>query len=306
MLNPEEDYPARSQVVGSSNPSRRTILSRISFTIHLLVEKKLKQLMEGKVALITGGGTGLGAAIARRFSNSGASIVVTGRRKGPIQAVAKEIGGLAVAGDVTDSVHLNEAVNLAVKEFGGLDIVIANAGVMSSADVASVKEGDWQQMIDVNLTGVMLTVKAALPAMINKGGTVVNVSSVAGMMGVNGAAGYSATKAALLGLTRSMAMDYGRHRIRVNTLCPGWFLSEMSQMEMEELARKKEISVSEAIDLVTQYLPLKRMADPDEIAACVEFLASDNSSFVTGTVLIADGGSSIVDVGMLGFLQDLN
>ena len=266
----------------------------------------MKQLMEGKVALITGGGTGLGAAVARRFSNSGASIVVTGRREDLIKTIAEETGGLAVAGDVTDIGHLTHAVSLAVKEFGGLDVVIANAGVMSSADVASVKEDDWQQMIDVNLTGVMLTVKAALPAMINKGGTVVNISSVAGMMGVNDAAGYSATKSALLGLTRSMAMDYGRHRIRVNTLCPGWFLSEMSQMEMEELAREKEISVSEAIDLVTQYLPLKRMADPDEIAACVEFLASDNSSFVTGTVLIADGGSSIVDVGMLGYLQDSN
>ena len=261
----------------------------------------MKPLMKGKVALITGGGTGLGAAVARRFSNSGASIVVTGRRKGPIKTVAEEIGGLAVAGDVTDSGHLTRAVNLAVKEFGGLDIVIANAGAMSSADVASVKEGDWQQMIDVNLTGVMLTAKAALPAMINKGGAIVNVSSVAGIMGINDAAGYCATKTALLGLTRSMAMDYGQYGIRVNALCPGWFLSEMSHMEMEALARENEISVSEAIDLVTKYLPLKRMADPDEIAACIEFLASDHSSFVTGTVLVADGGGSIVDVGMLGF-----
>ncbi len=262
----------------------------------------MEQSMEGKVALITGGGTGLGAAVARRLASNGASIVVTGRREGLIKTIAEETGGLAVAGDVTDSGHLDRAVNLAVEEFGGLDVVIANAGVISTADVASIKEGDWQQLIDINLTGVMLTAKAALPAMTTKGGAIINVSSIAGMMGVNDAAGYCATKAALLGLTRSMAMDYGQHGIRVNALCPGWFLSEMSQMEMEELAKDKEISVPAAIDLVTQYLPLRRMADPDEIAACVEFLASDSSSFVTGTVLVADGGSSIVDVGMLGFL----
>ncbi len=263
----------------------------------------MSEIMKGKVALITGGGSGLGAAVARRFANSGGSVVVTGRREGPIQAIAEETGGRAVTGDVMNKNHLSRAVETAVSEFGGLDMVIANAGIISGADVISVKENDWQQMLDINLTGVMNTAQAAIPALIERGGgSIVNISSVAGLMGVAEATGYCTTKSALLGLTRSLAIDYGQHAIRVNTLCPGWFLSEMSEMEMEELAKDKGISKAEAINRITQYLPLKRMADPDEIAACVEFLASDNSSFVTGTVLVADGGGAIVDVGMLGFL----
>ena len=259
--------------------------------------------MKGKVVLITGGGTGLGAAIARRISKAGGSVVLTGRRTAPIQSIAKEVGGIAVEGDVLDKAHLAEAVAAATAEFGGLDVVVASAGVIAVADVLSVQENDWQQMLDINVSGVMNTAQAAIPALISGGGgSIVNISSVAGLMGICDAVGYCTSKAALLGLTRSMAVDYGQHNIRVNTLCPGWFSSEMSEMEMEALAKEKGISKADAIELVTQYLPLKRMADPDEIAACVEFLASDNSSFVTGTTLVADGGGAIVDVGMLGFL----
>lgn len=265
-------------------------------------ENFMSKSLDGKVALITGGGTGLGASLARLFSAQGASVVVTGRRKEPIEAVARETGGRFVPGDVTDSDHLNRAVNTAVDEFGGLDIVIANAGIITMADVASVDSAEWQQMLDINLTGVMKTAKAALPALEKRGGgSIVAVSSVAGLMGVKEAAAYCTTKSALLGLTRSLAIDYGPKGIRVNTVCPGWFLSEMSDMEMEELAKEKEITKEEAIARVTQYLPLRRMAETEEIAACVEFLASDNASFVTGTVLVADGGGAIVDVGMLGF-----
>jgi len=259
--------------------------------------------LKGKVALITGGGSGLGAAVARRFSKAGGSVVVTGRREGLLKAVAEETSGKAVTGSVMDKNHLSRAVETAVRKFGGLDMVIANAGIISGADVMSIKENDWQQMLDINLTGVMNTVQAAIPALINRGGgSIVNISSVAGIMGIAESTGYCTIKSALLGLTRSLAIDYGQHGIRANTLCPGWFSSEMSDMEMAELAAEKGISKAEAIDRVTQYLPLKRMADPDEIAACVEFLASDNASFVTGTVLVADGGGAIVDVGMLGFL----
>lgn len=263
----------------------------------------MEKIMNGKVALITGGGTGLGAAIARRFSKNGASVVLTGRREAPIQAIAQETGGRAVAGDVTDNEHLKQAVQTAVDEFGGLDIVVANAGIITMAEVLSLDNQDWQTMIDINLTGVMNTARAAISAMIKRGGgSIVNISSVAGLMGVNEAVGYCTTKSALSGLTRSLAMDYGAQKIRVNALCPGWFKSEMSDMEMNELAKEKNISFEDAVKRVTQYLPLKRMADADEIAACVEFLASDNSSFITGTTLVADGGGSIVDVGMIGFL----
>jgi meso-butanediol dehydrogenase/(S,S)-butanediol dehydrogenase/diacetyl reductase len=258
--------------------------------------------MKGKVALITGGGTGLGAAISRRFSKNGASVVIMGRREVPIRAVAEETNGRAVIGDVTNVEDLKRAVKATMQEFGGLDIAVANAGIISVADVMSITREDWQSIVDINLTGVMNTAKAAIPSMIERGGgSIINISSVAGLMGISEAVGYCSTKAGLSGLTRSLAIDYGSRNIRVNTLCPGWFQSEMSNKEMEELAREKGITIEEAIDRVTRYLPLKRMATADEIAACVEFLASDYSSFVTGTTLVADGGGSIVDVGMLGF-----
>jgi meso-butanediol dehydrogenase / (S,S)-butanediol dehydrogenase / diacetyl reductase len=263
----------------------------------------MSDVLSNKVALITGGGSGLGAAVAKRFSSNGAAVVITGRRENRLEKVAAETGAIVVSGDVTDKNHLSQAVETAVNTFGGLDIVIANAGIISETKVGSVDTNDWQEMINTNLTGVMLTAQAALPALIERGGgAIVNISSVAGLMGVADSAAYCTSKSALLGLTRSLAVDYGSYGIRVNTLCPGWFYSEMSDMEMAELARIKKITIKKAVDRVTQYLPLKRMADPDEIASCVEFLASDMASFITGTILTADGGGSIVDVGMLGFL----
>ena len=241
----------------------------------------MEQSMEGKVALITGGGTGLGAAVARRLASNGASIVVTGRREGLIKTIAEETGGLAVAGDVTDSGHLDRAVNLAVEEFGGLDVVIANAGVISTADVASIKEGDWQQLIDINLTGVMLTAKAALPAMTTKGGAIVNVSSIAGMMGVNDAAGYCATKAALLGLTRSMAMDYGQHGIRVNAVAPTIVMTELAVKAWSDPAKSQPMLVRH---------PIGRFAEVEDVASAIAMILSEDSSMVTGTILPIDGG----------------
>jgi NAD(P)-dependent dehydrogenase (short-subunit alcohol dehydrogenase family) len=172
-------------------------------------------------------------------------------------------------------------------------------------DVASMQDDNWQKAMDINLTGVMRTARTAVPALVKRGGgAIVNVSSVAGFMGIPEGAAYAASKAAVLGLTRSMAFDYGPKGIRVNTLCPGWVTTPMSDEEMAALARERNISVPEAVHEVTKYLPLKRMATPEEIAPCAEFLASDDASFVTGAVLVADGGGSIVDVGTLAFCSE--
>lgn len=256
----------------------------------------------GKVALITGGGTGIGAAIARRFADSSAKVAVIGRRSGPINEVAGGIDGLAIAADVTDGAAMADVVRQTVDRFGGLDLVVANAGVITEGEVLELSDEDWRKSLEINVTGVMTTVRAAIPELIRRGGgAIVTIASVAGLMGCPQSAAYCTSKAALVGFTRSLAVDYGPRGIRANTLCPGWVRTPMSDEELGALAEEKVIAVEGAVEAVTRFLPLARMADPREIAGCAEFLVSDDASFVTGTVLTADGGGSIVDVGTLAF-----
>ena len=247
--------------------------------------------LDKKVVLITGGGTGIGAAIAKRFAESGASVAVTGRRSGPIEKIAKELDGLAITGDTTKQADCDSAVQQTIDRFGGLDVVIANAGIMAVGDVVSQNLHEWDEIIDINVSGVMQIARSAMHAMIDRGkGSIVNISSVAGLSAAAELAGYVTSKHAVIGLTKYIAIDYGKYNIRVNTLCPGWVRTPMSEEEMATLAKNKNISKQAAYDLTVKYLPLQRMAEPNEIAACAEFLASDDASFVTGATLVVDGG----------------
>jgi len=152
--------------------------------------------------------------------------------------------------------------------------------------------------------GVLLAARAAIePIRQRGGGAIVVVGSVASLLGPQDFVSYVTTKTALIGLTRSLARDYGGDGIRANAICPGWTRSEMVERSLEELAESSQISLNEAVRRATLYYPLQRMADPAEIASCIEFLASQDASFVTGAVLTADGGASIVDIGMLGFSE---
>jgi NAD(P)-dependent dehydrogenase (short-subunit alcohol dehydrogenase family) len=164
-------------------------------------------------------------------------------------------------------------------------------------------ESTWRQVMDANLEAAMQIARAALPAMLESGGgTIVNVSSLAAHVAPGDMAAYTTSKTAVLGLTRSMAVDYGPLGIRVNTLCPGWVRTPMSEDEMRMYAEAGGVTPDEAVARATRYLPLGRMAEPVEIARCVRFLASDDASFVTGACLVADGGSSAVDVGYISLL----
>jgi meso-butanediol dehydrogenase / (S,S)-butanediol dehydrogenase / diacetyl reductase len=262
----------------------------------------MRMRLEGKVALISGGGTGIGAATARLFSAEGAHVVVTGRRPGPIGSVADEVKGLAVAGDTSDPAHAAEAVAAAVAAFGGLDVVVANAGVGFGGAVGDVDDEHWRRTLDVNLTGPMVLVRAAVPAMLERGGgSVVLVSSVNGLVGTTDSAAYGASKAGLLGLARSIAVDYGPRGIRANALCPGWVVTPMADEEMDGLAAEKGIGRQDAYDLATVDVPLRRAATAQEIASCCLFLASDESSIVTGAVLVADGGGLAVALDSVAF-----
>jgi NAD(P)-dependent dehydrogenase (short-subunit alcohol dehydrogenase family) len=258
---------------------------------------------EGKVALITGGGTGIGEACARLFAAESARVAVMGRRPEPLRAVAGDIGGLSVAGDASRTADCERAAAAAVEAFGRLDVLVCCAGIEAEGSVTAMDLGDWRRVLDANLEAVMQACRAAVPLMLESGGgAIVTVSSLAGMVAPGNMAAYVTSKTAVLGLTRSLAVDYGPRGIRVNALCPGWVWTPMSREEMRVYAETKGITPDEAVAHATRYLPLGRMAKPAEIARCVGFLASDDASFVTGTTLVADGGGSAVDVGYVSLL----
>jgi meso-butanediol dehydrogenase/(S,S)-butanediol dehydrogenase/diacetyl reductase len=224
-------------------------------------------------------------------------VVVTGRRPEPIEAVAHEVGGIWLPGDVTDELHAREAVGLAREAFGGLDVLVANAGTGFGGAAGDVDDERWARTLEVNVTGAFRFARAAIPAMLERGGgSIVLVSSVSGLVSSTESAAYVTSKAAMLGLARSIAVDYGPKGIRANALCPGWVATPMGDRAMNDLIEREQVSLGEAYRLATRDVPLRRPATPEEIAACCLFLASDESSIVTGTVLVADGGGLAVDV----------
>jgi meso-butanediol dehydrogenase/(S,S)-butanediol dehydrogenase/diacetyl reductase len=192
------------------------------------------------------------------------------------------------------------AIAEVVQRLGGIDMVVNNAGVTHRGSVERVDDAGWSSVIDINLTGPARVSRAAIPLLRERGGgAIVHVSSIGGLFAARDSVAYSTTKAALFGLTRSMALDLGPSGIRVNALCPGWVDTPMADGALRRVAHVHGVSVDEARHILVGHNPIRRLADPDEIAKCVEFLATDDSSFVTGTVLIADGGQSIVDLGTL-------
>jgi NAD(P)-dependent dehydrogenase (short-subunit alcohol dehydrogenase family) len=257
--------------------------------------------LDGKVAVISGGGTGIGAATARRFAAEGARVVVTGRRPEPLHEVAEEVGGRAVVGDVATPGHAEEAVRAARAAFGGLDVVVASAGVGFGGAIADVSDEAWQRTLDVNLTGAMRLVRAAIPALVERGGgSIVLVSSISGVVAAPSSAAYVASKAALIGLAASIAVDHAAQGIRANALCPGWVRTPMGDDALAELTARA-LDIEAAYGLATSAVPMRRPAGSEEVAACAAFLASDDASYVTGTSLAVDGGLLAVDPGGLAF-----
>ncbi|TMK12497.1 MAG: SDR family oxidoreductase, partial [Actinobacteria bacterium] len=190
--------------------------------------------------------------------------------------------------------------------FGRLDIVVANAGLGSGGSAGDVTDQAWGHTMDVNLTGPMLLVRAGLPLLLERGsGSIVLVSSVSGLVSSTDSVAYVTSKTALLGLMRSLAVDYGPRGVRTNAVCPGWVVTPMGDESMDELAVARGISREAAYLLATAHVPLRRPATAEEIAACCLFLASDEASIVNGAMLVADGGQMVVDVASLAF-EDSN
>ena len=195
---------------------------------------------EKRVALITGGGTGIGAATAQRLAADGYQVVVTGRRMEPIEAVASEIGGHAVVSDTSREIDCHKAVETTLEQFGRLDVLIANAGVETFGSAAEVDLTEWRHVMEVNVDGVLLAVRASVEALKESRGAVVVVASVAALAAGPSFSAYVTSKTALLGLVRSLAVDLGPSGVRVNAICPGWVATEMSDREVVELGRRHQ------------------------------------------------------------------
>jgi NAD(P)-dependent dehydrogenase (short-subunit alcohol dehydrogenase family) len=255
--------------------------------------------LQGKVALITGGGTGLGAVFAKRFVEEGAKVVITGRRKEPLEAVAAQVPAgmiLPFQGDVSDFEQAKAMVEATVKFGGKIDVLVNNAGIDPAATVVEISVEQWKKVIDINLTGPMLTMKAAIPEMIkNGGGSIINIASLAAVRNIPAMPAYSASKSGLIGLSNATALDYGAQNIRVNVVCPGPIRTEMLEHSMAGLAEATGTDITGALNTLTKFLPLKRPATPDEVSGAVVFLASDEASFITGTNIMVDGGACVVD-----------
>lgn len=258
----------------------------------------------GARVLITGGGTGIGAACARRFAAEGARVAVMGRRKELIEAVAQEIGGLAFAADAGSSSEMRAAVETLRQRFGGLDTLVHSAGGLGSGDVLSVDDAAWRACMHANLDTAFVAARESLPMLIESRGSIVIVSSVAGLEAVPPQMiGYNTSKHALIGFTRSLAHDYGPKGVRVNAICPGWVRTPMADEEMGFLMNRDGLSLDEAYGLVSAEVPMRRAAEPEEIAAVCAFLASKDAAIVSGAILPVDGGSTTVCVGMLPFVR---
>jgi NAD(P)-dependent dehydrogenase (short-subunit alcohol dehydrogenase family) len=234
----------------------------------------------------------LGAAIVRRFHAEGATVLAVGLQQTLLAALARETGIEARVCDVTDQRAVAETVRSAAQLTGGLHVVVNAAGIMHADNAADIEDASWERLLAVNLSGTMRVCRAAIPYLREAGGgAVVNLSSVAAFNGSAGMASYSAGKAGIIAFTRAMANEYGQYRIRANCLCPGWVRTPMSEEEMRDVSQRRGCTIEQAFAELTERIALRRVADADELAGCALFLASDDASFVTGAVLVADGGA---------------
>ncbi len=256
--------------------------------------------LEGKVALITGGGTGIGAAIAERFIKEGAKVVIVGRRKEVLEETAKKISSERLAfwpGDVSKQEDIKEMVKMTLSFGGKIDILINNAGVSGEGAVADLDLEEWKRIFDINLTGPFLLMKETIPHMIKSGGgSIINIASIGGIVCLPNMPAYCSSKAALIMLTKQAALDYGRFGIRCNVICPGGVKTSMVEHEFGKFAKLLGMDYNSFFDLISKEIPLKRFAIPEEIGGICAFLASDDASYITGSVIVVDGGTTVVDV----------
>lgn len=247
--------------------------------------------LDGKVALVTGGAAGIGAGIVERFVEAGASVAIFDIRAEVARETAERLrsGGsvLALAGDVANEEDARSSVERTVAHFGALDILVNNAGIDFTCPIVEQTAESWDRVLAVNLRGAFLFSKYAIPRMQGRGGVILNISSVRAFVSYPGGAAYDASKAALVGFTRTLALDHGKDGIRVNAICPGYIHTPMLEDWLKSASDREE-----TLRQVLAAHPLGRIGTPRDVAEAALFLASDAASFITGAALIVDGGMS--------------
>ena len=244
--------------------------------------------LKDKITMVTGAGSGIGRACALALASEGARVALIGRRKDRLEAVAREIGNnaLVVAADVSKKPDIDRMVEQTVANFGGLNILVNNAGVLHAGTVEQVTEQQWDETFNVNVRGVWLLSRAVLPQLRKAGGgSIINIASVLGINGVRNRACYAPSKGAVVLLTKCMAIDHGHENIRVNAICPAFVETDLTAAVLRkapdpEAMRRERISAH----------PIGRLGQPEDIAGMAVYLASDESSWVTGALFPVDGG----------------
>ncbi|HEY2936992.1 MAG TPA: SDR family NAD(P)-dependent oxidoreductase [Gaiellaceae bacterium] len=246
-------------------------------------------------ALVTGGGTGIGAAVARRLASEGHRVCVAGRRREPLETVAEEIGGLAVVADSADEGDVARLVATTVEELGPLEALVCNAGVSAGGTVLEQTLERWNHVLSTNLTGAFLACRTALPHLLETRGAIVTISSLGGLRAAPASAAYGASKAGLILLTQCIAVDHGPGGVRANCVCPGWIRTPMADATMDGLGGGREAAYARVNDTN----PLRRPGLPEEVAATVAWLVGPDAAYVNGAVISVDGGAGVLDAASL-------
>jgi hypothetical protein len=249
-------------------------------------------VLDGRTAIVTGGGSGIGEAIARRFANEGCRVLVAGRRLEAIENVANDIGGLAVVTDVSRETDVEALMRRCDEAWGRLDILVNNAGVTGPITGAEDMDmASWDETLAINVRGVMLCVKHAIPLLKRQGGSIINMSSLMGLRGYPNRCAYTASKFAVIAITQSVAHEIGQFGIRVNALCPGAVNGELMERVIAERAAKEGLPEEEIIRKnYTDVAALRRWVEPEEVAATALAMASDPFSAITGESVRIDCG----------------
>ncbi|MFE9019887.1 SDR family NAD(P)-dependent oxidoreductase [Streptomyces sp. NPDC007808] len=261
-------------------------------------------MTDKRVVLVTGAGSGIGAATARLLREEGHHVVASGRRAEPLRRLEQETGALAYPSDVGDPDAADGLVRTALAAYGRIDGLVLNAGIGRGGTVGDLSLADWDDVIRTNVTGPLLLLRAAIPHLLRSRGAVVAVASVSALRNGPGNAPYAASKAALMQLCRSVAVDHGREGVRANVVCPSWVRTEMADRRMARFAEEAALgdgSVDAGYEEATRLLPMGRPGEPHEVGEAISWLLSPAASYVNGAVLTVDGGATALDPGTLAF-----